>query len=53
MNWFFEPIGNFFSWSFKGYEWLMNHHFNTVLIVIGAAMTFWWMFQMTKHPKED
>lgn len=53
MNWFFEPIGNFFSWSFKGYEWLMNHHFNTILIVIGIVMIVWWMIQMTRHPKEN
>ncbi|MBL0911719.1 MAG: hypothetical protein IBJ09_05045 [Bacteroidia bacterium] len=52
MNWFFEPLGDFFLWSFKGLTWLGEHYFNVVLIVIGAAMTIWWMAQMARHPKE-
>lgn len=53
MNWFFEPLGDFFQWTFKGYEWLMNHHFNIVLIAVGALMILYWFMQMIRHPKED
>lgn len=52
MDWLFNPLADFFQWSFKGLE-ALGMGFNWFMIFAISALTIWWMIQMLRHPKEE
>ncbi len=51
MDWLFVPLGNFIKWTFQFIE-LAGMKFNILMILIGTALTAYWVLQMLKH-KDD
>jgi hypothetical protein len=51
MDWLFVPLGNFIQWTFQFIE-MAGMNFNILMILVGTALTLYWVLQMMKH-KDD
>lgn len=52
MDWLFNPLADFFLWSFTLIE-AAGMNLNYVLILIGFALILYWFLQIIKNGKND
>lgn len=52
MDWLFDPLGDFFVWSF-GIITGLGMNFNYLAMAIGGMLMVYWIGQMFKHRHND